>query len=182
MNLFIRFLFVLLKNVIAPKRKDIFSVGEVSLRVWINDLDLYRHVNNGRYLSLMDIGRIPLLWGTGLGKTLTKHKMHFVVVGETIAFRKSLKLNMKYRIHSRILGFDDRSVYIEQRFLVKNEIYARGIVRMKLVKYSGGTVDIAGLSKIMGIDLSAHPIPQKIADWNNINHLPPSSVLTESEW
>ena len=31
------------------------------MRVWPNDLDTNAHMNNGRYLTLMDLGRFDLM-------------------------------------------------------------------------------------------------------------------------
>src|SRR5258708_26246381 len=38
----------------------------IAMRVWPNDLDLNMHMNSGRYLSMMDIGRVEILARTRL--------------------------------------------------------------------------------------------------------------------
>ena len=47
----------------SPLRPRIEPLEEatIGLRVWPNDLDLNMHVNSGRYLSFMDIGRVEIL-------------------------------------------------------------------------------------------------------------------------
>lgn len=181
--MWIRFLYLCLKEVFVSHKSDIFLTAKVPLRVWLNDLDIYRHVNNGRYFSLMDLGRVPI-WGksTGLDKTLRKNKMYFVVASETITFRKSLTLGNKYAIHSRIRGFDDRSMYLEQRFVVGKEIYARGFVRMKLLRRTGGSVGMAELAEMMNFDLSAHPAPSWAEGWNNFSRLPAVNEAAIADW
>ncbi len=61
MNLWLRLVGYLLT---ARGRPAIALPGEISVlrfRAWLWDLDLSLHMNNGRYLSLMDLGRlVPL--------------------------------------------------------------------------------------------------------------------------
>ena len=42
------------------------AVGRIRLTTLPTDLDILRHMNNGRYLSLFDLGRWDLLIRTGL--------------------------------------------------------------------------------------------------------------------
>ena len=45
------------------------------MRVWPNDLDTNAHMNNGRYLTLMDLGRFDLMTQCGLVGTVLKKKV-----------------------------------------------------------------------------------------------------------
>lgn len=64
MNLLIRFALTLLA---AARRGGLGLPDEshLAMRVWPTDLDVQRHMNNGRYLSLMDLGRMDLLVRSG---------------------------------------------------------------------------------------------------------------------
>ena len=64
MNLYIRLLYMFVASFF---KKKIHALEETSLSfcVWPNDLDLNGHMNNGRYLSIMDIGRMD--WVLRLG-------------------------------------------------------------------------------------------------------------------
>ncbi len=65
MNLFFRLLRLLLT---ARWRGRLGPLDEsvLKLRVWPVDLDVNLHMNNGRYLSVMDLGRVDVILRTGL--------------------------------------------------------------------------------------------------------------------
>ena len=60
MKLYLRLLHLWL---LGRRRSRVSVMGPVRtpFRVWPTDLDLLRHVNNGVYLTIMDIGRLDLL-------------------------------------------------------------------------------------------------------------------------
>jgi hypothetical protein len=68
MNLWFRLFWMLLKR---PWRQaaDPFSTTVIRMRVWPLDLDLNRHVTNGRYFTMADIGRMDYVLKTGAFRT-----------------------------------------------------------------------------------------------------------------
>ncbi|HEU4808501.1 MAG TPA: acyl-CoA thioesterase, partial [Homoserinimonas sp.] len=99
-------------------RYEIHDVGRLTLRVLPTDLDVNRHVNNGVYFSLMDLGRFDLLHRSGAWAAMMKNGFYPVVASETITFRKSLEPWQRYVLESKIAGYDEKAVYLEQRFVV----------------------------------------------------------------
>ena len=80
MNLFFRFISQFLKSkFLSPL--DINDKDSVELRVWPNDIDMNIHLNNGRFLSLMDLGRTRLSIRTGLFSMAKKKGWGLGVVG-----------------------------------------------------------------------------------------------------
>ncbi len=115
MNLWLRLLWVYWRA-FRGKRLGLLEVSVVPLIVLPGDLDIYGHMNNGRYLTLMDLGRMDLLFRTGMGKIAGKHRWGPLVGQVTIRYRKSLKLFQPFEIHTRITGWDEKWFYIEQTF------------------------------------------------------------------
>ena len=66
MNLWLRILFLLLATPFRPKLEPPFGVSRLTFDVWPNDLDTNLHMNNGRYLTIMDLGRLDLTLRMGL--------------------------------------------------------------------------------------------------------------------
>ena len=66
MNLWFRLFWLFISACFRPPIPAPFGMSVLHLRVWPNDLDLSMHMNNGRYLTLMDLGRIDLMLGMGL--------------------------------------------------------------------------------------------------------------------
>src|SRR5699024_1195475 len=78
------------------------DVSHSTFRVWPTDLDILRHMNNGKYLSLMDVGRYDLMQRNGVLALFKEQGWYPVVVNQTISYRKSLNPGMKFTMESRI--------------------------------------------------------------------------------
>ena len=60
------------------------------LRVWPQDIDFNLHLNNARYLSFMDYGRIHLSAATGILTPVLKERWIPLVGSLSITYRRSL--------------------------------------------------------------------------------------------
>lgn len=146
------------------------------------DLDVLGHMNNGVYFSIMDLGRMDLMIRAGVWKTLTQRGFYPVVSKETISFRKSLQPWQRFTVETRIAGYDDKAVFIEQRFVVKGEIFARAFMCGRFLKKAGGTVSMAELADVLGVDTNEVTLPPWLARWADDVALPPTRAEAPSEW
>lgn len=161
---------------------DTHAVTRVTLTTLPTDIDILRHMNNGRYLSLMDLGRWDLLVRTGLMDVMKREGWYAVVGAETITFRKSLELFQRFHVESRLLGHDDRAIYLEHRAVVKGEIYARVIVRARMLKRGGGRVTHEELFSKVGQPDSIPDVSEWIHDWASKSALPSTQRDAPSVW
>ncbi|WP_307217120.1 thioesterase family protein [Microbacterium sp. SORGH_AS_0888] len=162
---------------------DPFTVGRVRLTTLPTDLDLVRHMNNGRYLSLFDLGRFDLLMRTGVWHVMDEHGWYPVVANETISFRRSLHLWQRFTVESRVIAADDRAVYLEHRAVVGGEIYAQLFVRGRFVRRAGGVVRMSELFDALGVDRDAVPAPAEwMTRWASDVALPSSKAPAPSMW
>ncbi len=136
MNLWFRMLRIFLMSRFSP-RAGIFDESRVSFRVWPLDCDINGHMNNGRYLTLMDLGRTYFMAQLGMLWKLPK-KGWFPVVGAVeIRYLRSLDPLQKFDLVSRVLTWDDKWIYVEQRFEVKNQIIAVARLRALFLSKNG---------------------------------------------
>jgi acyl-CoA thioesterase FadM len=177
----LRTLLLMIKSRTKP-HQDFRKVGRITMRVMPNDLDLLRHVNNGIYLSLMDLGRMDLMLRSGQWQELGRRGWYPVAAAVTVSYRRSLQLWQKYVLETKVIGFDEKAMYVEQRFVRDNEVYAVGIMRGRFLKKSGGTVTVAELGELAGIDPSSMPIPGWMAAWATDSALPPAKAAFPSDW
>ncbi len=154
----------------------------MSIRVLPTDIDLLRHMNNGRYLSLFDLGRWDLLTRAGLVAAMTKQGWYAVVAAETITFRRSLELGQRFDLETRLIGHDDRAVYLEHRALVKGEIYARAMIRARILRRTGGTVPHDELFAAVGRPEGLPDIEPWVHDWAAGSALPSTKRPAPSVW
>ncbi|WP_298039532.1 thioesterase family protein [uncultured Microbacterium sp.] len=158
------------------------AIGRVSARTLLTDIDLLRHMNNGRYLSLFDLGRWDLLIRTGMADVMKREGWYAVVSSETITFRKSLQLWQRFDIESRLLGHDDTAIYLEHRAVVDGEIYTRVLVRARMLKRTGGTVTHDELFAAVGRPEGLPDVEAWVHEWAAASALPSTRAQAPSIW
>lgn len=164
------------------RRLELDEVGRIRLTTLPSDIDLLRHMNNGRYLSLFDLGRWDLLTRTGLFDVLKENGWYAVVSSETVTFRKSLELWQRFDVETRLIGHDDRAVFMEHRAVVAGEVYARAIVRARMLRRSGGMVPHEELFAAAGTPSGLPDIDDWIHDWAGASALPSTKKPAPSVW
>lgn len=180
MNKLLRTWWTMWRSRRAP-RLAITEVGRIRMRVRPTDIDSLGHINNGVYLSLADLGRFDLLVRSGTWAVLRRNGWYPVVANATISYRRSLDLWQRYVLETRLVGLDDRAVYLEQRFVVDGEIHAVLHLRGRFLKRSGGTVSAAEIAEACGIRESL-PVPEWMQRWAADVALPSSRQSAPSEW
>ncbi|WP_449277423.1 acyl-CoA thioesterase [Leucobacter sp. GX24907] len=168
-------------------RIDFDRVARSRFRVWPTDLDVLGHMNNGKYLSIMDVARFDLIQRNGAMRIFKTQGWYPVVVSQTISYRKSLHPWQRFWIETKILGFDERAVYIEQRFVRPDthrrpEIYARAHVRARILRRSGGTVPVSEVIERTGADPSTLIVPDAVLAWGAETRLPATRAEAPSNW
>ncbi len=78
------------------------------------DIDLWRELNNGRTLTLYDMGRIPFAGRVGLIKVLRRKRWGLAIAGASVRYRRRITMFERIEMRSRALTWDARFVYIEQ--------------------------------------------------------------------
>jgi acyl-CoA thioesterase FadM len=136
-------------------------------RVWPTDLDVLMHVNNGVYFSMMDVARFDLMFRCGFVGTMRRRGWYPVVTAETIQFRRSLLPFQAFAIETRLLGFDDKSFVVEQRFLRAGDPkpVAQALVRGQFLSRGGGSVPVTELLAAAGAPTWG-PMPAHAAQWS----------------
>ncbi|WP_159803182.1 acyl-CoA thioesterase [Arthrobacter zhaoguopingii] len=180
MHLLLRTLLLLLTSRRRPAL-DVWGQSSLPLRVLPTDIDIAMHVNNGMYFSLMDLGRFDLMVRSGVWSRMRRRGWSPVAAGETISFRKSLRLGQRYSIETRIIGLDDRAVYFEQRMVADGEIYARAFIATRLVS-AGGPVENEEILKEFGHPPADLVLPEWIHQWRLNNALPGSRRPAPHSW
>jgi len=161
MNLYFRLLFGIL---ISRFRPAITTSGrtETRFRVWPQDLDVFGHMNNGRYLQIMDIARSTWMSRCGALAAMGNNKWGAVLGGGTVHFGKSLRAFQSYQVTTRLVCWDHRWFYLEHGFVDNaGRCVAAGISRAAL-RRSGGWVNTADVFAIVDPDAVSVPVPEHI--------------------
>ncbi len=136
------------------------------MRVRPGDLDLYLHVNNGTYLQMMDVARSNYIADLGGFPLLRARGWYPVVAAQTVSYRRSLTLGQRFTITTRVVGWDERVVYLEQAFARGEEHVARGLVAGRfLTRGSGERVPAPQVVGLLGAGAAAPPLPEDVDGW-----------------
>jgi acyl-CoA thioesterase FadM len=161
---FIRLVWALIRS--RFKRKvDILDECAVTMHVWPNDLDLNIHMNSGRYISMMDIGRVEILGRTRLLRKVIKRGWRPMVGASTIRYRRSLLPFQRFTVRSRVVCWDEKWLYFRHAIESRGELCAVGYVR-GLLRGREGNVSPAQILELAGRpDAQSPPMPDDMAKW-----------------
>lgn len=163
MNQFLRLFWLLYLRRAAPL--GLLEVCSTPFTVVPADLDVLRHMNNGVFHSLMDLGRIDYMRRTGLLRQLNRNRWYPVITLSSMRFRRSLELWQRFTIETRFLGHDDTTMFVEQRFLRRGETVARAVVGARFLK-KGGTVHPHELLALTGYTEALPALPDWVKAWS----------------
>lgn len=164
MNLYLRLLWTLLR-VKFLKPISIDEPLEREFHVLPNDLDLNGHMNNGRYLTLLDLMIIEFFARTGFLKVLMKHGWRPMSGGSVITYRKGLRPFQKYRIRYSHAASNEVWNFMHFEFLTMDgEICAAGYMKGAAVSRRGFVPNSVSYGK-MGVEPDTRPLPKAVSHW-----------------
>lgn len=163
MNLLVRLILVLVSALLRPRLVPM-EASRVAFRVLPTDLDLNMHMTNARYFSVMDLGRLDLVVRSGLGRPMLRNRWQAVLGASTIRFRRSLKPFQRYDVVTRVLCWDDRWFYIEQRAETPQGTAAVAVMQGAFLG-KGGIVPPADMLRAAGMAIDSPPVPDFVAAW-----------------
>ena len=137
------------------------------LRVWPNDIDLNLHMNNARYLSVMDYARTHLLARTRLLNHIIRSRWQPLLGASWMTYRRSLPLFAAFSLTTRLVCWDEKWFYLEHTFSSKNEVAAVGWVK-GILRDGRGNVEPQRVIDGVAAGLVSPPMPETIAAWNEL--------------
>lgn len=81
---------------------------------WPWDLDFWLELNNGRTLTLFDLGRIPMARRLGLAGVFAQQGWGITIAGASVRYRRRIRVFERVEMRSRVIGWDGRFFYTEQ--------------------------------------------------------------------
>ncbi len=136
MNLYFRLIYMLIASFFKEKLPSALSTGSLYFHVLPTDLDLNGHMNNGRYLTIMDIGRMDFVLRVKLAGYVIKNGYIPVLSSAKMRYRIPLMPFEEYELQTRILCWDDKWVFMEQRFIIADGPKAGVAAAIGLIKGS----------------------------------------------
>ncbi len=148
------------------------GVGEITFRCRPWDLDMFMEMNNGRILTLYDLGRFDLSIRGGLMDVLKRQKWGFSVAGSSVRYRKRVRLFDKVTMRSQLVGIDERWFYIAQSMWVKGEPTSALLVRT-CVTTRGRSVPTSDVRDALGASDWSFSVPDWVTNWDKADKTRP---------
>jgi acyl-CoA thioesterase FadM len=164
MNLWLRLIWLTVTARFRGALDAPLGLSRVPFRVWPHDLDTSLHMNNGRYWTLMDLGRTDLMLRMGLWRAVLRHGWTPVVSAGKIRFRRELKPFTAFHLETRVLCWEETFLVIEHRLVSRGrrgDDVTNAVALVKAGLYdrkAKGFVPIGRLMSEMGINI-ASPAP-----------------------
>ena len=169
MNLYLRLLIVLLRLIGLPRRGPL-EESRVAFRVLPNDCDVNLHMNNGRYLSFMDLGRLHLVAQIGLLPVIFRRRWRAALGAAEINFIRALAPFQKFELVTRLVTWDEKYAYMEQRFESEGVLCAHAFVKGLFLDRDGKVANSTVVAAI-GHAGAPPPMPDELRIWAELGNV-----------
>lgn len=143
----------------------LFDTHESRHVCWPWDLDPWWELNNGRTLTLYDLGRLPLGKRAGLLRALKQNRWGLTVAGSSTRYRRRVRAFEAITMRSRAVGWDARFFYIEQAMFKRDGEAASHVLIRSAVTGRDGIVPPQRLAEALGHDGPPPPLPDWVIAW-----------------
>lgn len=164
MNLWLRLFWALLRAGRLPPI-ELGAVIQRQLRVWPGDLDINGHMNNGRYLTIIDLMLVEYFVRSGFAAVMLKAGWRPMSGGAVITYRKGLKPGQRYTLRFSLAGSDAAWNFMRFEFLRDDgTVCAAGYMKGAAVGRSGLVANAESYAR-MGRVFEARPLPAAVRHW-----------------
>lgn len=172
MNLYFRFLFLMIKRTLSLEPIDIFAPCTSYFRVNPLDLDLNLHMNNGKYFSIMDLGRLDLMLKSKTFWLLARKGYFPVISSESIRFKQSLELFQEFELVTQIETWDDKDFYMNQKFIKDGVVCAEGVIKGRFLQRGRkGSVPTKEIFAETGVDYVMNQVSEIVEQQKRMEKL-----------
>lgn len=158
----------LAKQIVLNRKAGRITLDETHLaymRAWPWDIDVFLDLNNGRILTLMDLGRIGFFTRNGVIKTLKENGWYGTVAGSVVRYRRRITMFQRLELRTRVLGWDARFTYFEHSIWHKEHCCTHAVVRTAITN-GKGIVPTDQAAKALGFDTESPPLPDWVKAWD----------------
>ena len=167
-NSFVRIPLLAIRQRFNPlPRIGILDEDTVHLRVWPNDIDFNFHLNNSRYLTCMDYGRIHNLAAVGILDNVINRRWTPLVGSVDIVYRRSLPLWARFTLTSQTLCWDEKWFYSQQIIRSREGLASAAWVKA-LFQQGGKNIPPQQIAEQLHPGLESPPVSESLKQWNEL--------------
>ena len=128
------------------------------------DLDGFLELNNGRTLTLYDLGRFTAGSRTGLLRALRRRGWGLAVAGTSVRYRRRVTAFQRIEMRTQIVGWDARFFYVVQSMRVNGQCCSQALLRTAVVA-KGRSVPSDEVAAELGADPVSPDMPVWVGAW-----------------
>lgn len=155
------------KEILAARKAPPLAISDTHVShhiCWPWDLDLWWELNNGRTLTLFDLGRLPMAIRMGVTDTLRDRHWGLTVAGSTVRYRRRIRAFERLEMRSRCIGWDARFLYVEQALFRGGDCTSHVVLR-KAITSAKGIVPPAEVMAALGQPQQSPSLPGWVVQW-----------------
>jgi acyl-CoA thioesterase FadM len=134
------------------------------VRCWPWDIDMFLELNNGRTLTLYDLGRLPFAMRTGLVTAMRREHWGFATLGVSVRYRHPVRVFDRLTMLTSVLGWDERFFYLDQSLWRGAECCNQMLMRC-VVTSRAGLVPTERVAEAIGIKPTSPRLPEWVTAW-----------------
>lgn len=116
---------------------DLFQPFSRSYRILPHDMGFRNHLPNYRYLSFIELNVTGWLYKILKKNQLGGLSMDWIISMQEMVYLKEIKFLNKMTVSSTLEGWDEKYVYFQHHFYVKNTLMAIGLTKFVLMNKEG---------------------------------------------
>ena len=160
----LRLIRVVIKSQFQEKLSfDTDYTDSVNLIVLPQDIDPFMELNNGRYVTLLDLGRFSLGGKVNMASFLKKNNWSLTIVGTYNEYRFRLRLFQRFILKTKIIGYDENWFYFFQKVERKGKTHMASVVKFAYTSKEGLVLPKEVISA-MGIKYDPTGLPSWIKE------------------
>lgn len=145
-------------------RKGLYDTHKMPMTCLPVDIDAFAEMNNGRILTLFDLGRFALSIRVGLFDVLKQQNWGLVVAGSTVRYRARITTFQRFEMRTRFLGWDDKFFYLEQAMWRGDTCCNHALLRTG-VTAKGRLAPVGDVARALGVEGDSPGLPAWAQAW-----------------
>ncbi len=164
MNLYLRLIWALLRAWRLPRIVTGDTITR-TMRVWPNDIDINGHMNNGRYLTIVDLMLTETFVRSGFLQAMIKAGWRPMSGGSFMTYRKGLQPFERYQLSFRLTAADEHWNYMRMEFRrMDGTLCAAGYMKGAAVGKNGLVPNAQSYARAK-MAWVERPLPEEVATW-----------------
>lgn len=164
MNLFFRFLRILLAALLSRRRRSLLDLHAIRSAVWLGDQDPMGHMTNSRYSSFTDLAVMNYMGRTGAFGAFRKRGWLPVIQYESFFYHRMLRYPQKFEVQTRLIGWEGTYMVFQHEFISGERVHATSLMVARLTgrKKMRVTADMA--MEVMNVVLQSPPLTPHVQE------------------